>query len=393
MTYNFDEVIPRHQTNSIKYDFAKERNKPDDLLPLWVADMDFKVPDEVITALHEAVSHGIYGYTEGKENYYEAIMNWYSNHYQYKVDKDWFVITPGIVYAMCAAVKAFTKEKDAVLIQRPVYAPFTHSVVKNNRTLINNPLKLENNKYMIDFEDFEQKIIDHNVKLFILCSPHNPVGRVWTKDELLKIGEICCKHNVLIVSDEIHADFTYPPHTHTVLASLSPDIENITITCLAPTKTFNIAGLQISNILIANEELRLKFKNEVIKTGYSQCNTFSYVASTAAYTHGEKWLNELIHYLQGNMNFLEQYLKENLPKVIFIKPEGTYLAWLDFNEYNLSCEELEDRIIKDAKLWLNSGPMFGPEGKGFQRINVACPRSILEKGLEQLKTAFHDLEN
>ena len=393
MIYNFDEVISRYNTNSIKYDFAKEFNKPTDLLPLWVADMDFKTPNEVSSALLEAVSHGIYGYTDAKEDYYEAIIKWFSSHYQYEIKKEWFVITPGIVFAISTAIKAFTKEHDSILIQCPVYAPFTNTVIKNNRNLINNPLKFENDKYLIDFEDFEKKIVDHQVKLFIFCSPHNPVGRVWTKDELMQIGTICCKHNVLIVSDEIHADFIYPPHKHTCLASLSTEIKNRTISCFSPTKTFNIAGLQISNILIANKELRLKFENELMKIGHSHCNSFSYIASTAAYTYGDNWLNELKQYLKGNIDFMASYLKEHLPTIKFVQPEGTYLAWLDFNDYHLTTEELENYITKKAKLWLNSGEIFGLEGKGFQRVNFACPRSVLEKALEQLKNAFSNLEN
>lgn len=302
--------------------------------------------------------------------------------------EEWLVKTPGIVFAIAAAIHAFTKEGDAVLIQQPVYYPFSETILDNKRKLVNSPLKRTGDRYEIDFEDFEEKIIQEQVKLFIFCSPHNPVGRVWEKDELKRIGEICLKHGVIVVSDEIHSDFVYPGHQHTVFASLSKEISDITITCTAPSKTFNIAGLQISNIFIENPVLREKVKKAIAQTGYSQVNQIGLAACQAAYEGGEEWLEELKEYLAGNIEYTRAFLKEHLPKITLIEPEGTYLLWLDFKAYNLTEEEREELIVKKAGLWLDSGSMFGPDGEGYERINIACPRKTLEKALWQLKEVF-----
>ena len=388
MKYDFDKVIERKGTNCLKYDFAKERGMGEELLSLWVADMDFQTAPEIIERLHKAVDHGIFGYTESKEAYFNAVYNWYRDHFGWKTKRNWLVKTPGVVFALAIAVKAFTKEGESVLIQQPVYYPFSEVIEDNNRILVNNSLKNVNGHYEIDFEDFEEKIINNNVKLFILCNPHNPVGRVWTKEELLRIGEICVKHHVIVVSDEIHSDFIYPGYRHTVFASLSDEISDITITCTAPSKTFNLAGLQISNIFISNAEIRKKFKKEVAAVGYSQVNTMGLVACQAAYEEGKEWLDALRDYLVGNLNFVKSYLEENIPEVELVQPEGTYLIWLDFRKLGLTNEELEDLIINKAKLWLDSGAIFGNDGAGYQRINIACPRAILRKALEQLKLSI-----
>lgn len=388
MKYNFDEIVERKGTNCLKYDFAEERGKPKDVLPLWIADMDFKAPPLVIERIKELADHGIFGYTDTKDEYFQVLKKWFYNYFQWEIKKEWLIKTPGIVFAIAAAIHAFTKEGDGVLIQQPVYYPFSEVILDNNRKLVNNPLIRKGNRYEIDFEDFERKIAEEKVKLFLLCSPHNPVGRVWTEEELLRIGEICLKYNVIVVSDEIHSDFIYPGHKHIVFASLSKELSDITITCTAPSKTFNIAGLQISNIFVENPDLKKKMEKAIAQTGYSQVNQLGLAACQAAYEGGEEWLEALKLYLLENILYTREFLEENLPKVEMIQPEGTYLIWLDFQKYNLEEKEREEIIVNKANLWLDSGTMFGPDGKGYERINIACPRSTLKKALQQLAGAF-----
>lgn len=388
MSYNFDEIVDRKNTGSIKYDFAAERGMPEDILPLWVADMDFKTPQHVIDALVKTSAHGIYGYSDVKYDYFDTLQAWYSRRFNWEPEASWLVKTPGVVYAIATAVRGLTEKGDAVLIQRPVYYPFTRCIVVNERQLVNNPLLYQDGRYTIDFDDFEQKIVDNNVKLFILCSPHNPVGRVWTKDELTRMGDICLAHNVTIVSDEIHADFVYEGQTHTIFASIKPDFADISLTCTAPSKTFNLAGLQASNIFIPNRTLRHTFKAEMERSGFSQVGLMGLVACQAAYAHGEEWLEALKQYLASNLSFVRDFLKKNLPQVKLVEPEGTYLVWLDFRELGLSEDALEDMIVNNAKLWLDRGAMFGPEGEGFERFNIACPKATLERAFSQLKTAI-----
>lgn len=391
MKNNFDEIIERKNTDSLKYDFAARLGKPEGILPLWVADMDFKSPSCVIDALIEKSRHGIFGYSNTREDYFNALRHWFSEQFSWNVKPEWLVKTPGVVYAICTAIRALTEEGDAVLIQQPVYYPFPGSVIANRRKLIVNQLVYSKGKYTIDFSDFEEKIIENKVKLFILCSPHNSVGRVWSKEELVRIGELCLKHGVLVISDEIHADFTYPGHRHLVFADLKPEFSDITITCTAPTKTFNLAGLQISNIFISNQEIRRRFKKEIAASGYSDPNIMGIVACRAAYSGGSEWLSELREYLLDNLNYLRDFLKQRLPQIKLVEPEGTYLVWLDFNALNLDDRKLEDFIENQAGLWLNSGTKFGAGGEGFQRINIACPRSTLEKALIQLEQAINRL--
>lgn len=391
MAYNFDEIIDRKNTNSIKYDFAVERGMPDGILPLWVADMDFKAPPCVIKTLVEASSHGIFGYSEVKDEYFHTLKKWFTTHYNWDIERQWLVKTPGVVYAISMAIRAFTKEGDSVLIQRPVYYPFSESILCNNRNLVNNSLVYNNGSYSINFIDFEDKIIKNNVKLFILCNPHNPVGKVWSKEELIKLGDICLKHNVTVVSDEIHADFIYPGREHIVFANLKPEFLDIAVTCTAPSKTFNLAGLQVSNVFIANKTLKKLFKEEINKSGYSQLNTMGLLACMSAYENGGEWLEELKEYLLGNLNFVKEYLNKNLPQLTLVEPEGTYLIWIDFSKLNLTEDELENLIVKKANLWLDKGTMFGPEGKGFQRINIACQKATLEKALINLTKAIKDI--
>lgn len=383
---NFDEEIDRHDTFSLKYDCNKRRNKPEDVFPIWVADMDFKCPEEILKDLRQKVDFGIFGYSEPNEEYFESLHNWYFNNFNVNLKTDWVVMTPGIVFALAMAVKAFTKENDYILINNPVYYPFSEVIIDNNRNVISSDLVLNNSHYEIDFEDFENKIKKYKIKLYFLCSPHNPVGRVWTKEELDKIIKICKENNVIIVSDEIHSDFVWKGK-HTCLLNYEEYLNNI-IVCTSPTKTFNFATLQISNILIPNNELRLKFKKEIDKAGYSQLGLMGIVACNSAYKHGLPWLNELRNYLKENINFVDTFLKEKLPKVKLIKPEGTYLLWLDFRALGLSDEDLNFAILNKAKLWLDPGSMFGKSGQGFQRINIALPRKKLQWALEQLEKTF-----
>ena len=396
-TYNFDKIINRKGTNCLKYDYAVERGKPADVLPLWVADMDFTVSEEITKSLHAAVDHGIYGYTQPKDAYYNAITNWMEKNHNWKTKREWIMKTPGVVFALGAAVKAFTKPGDAVLIQNPVYYPFTNIIRDNDRRVIDNTLVYEKrvtegkSQYSIDYEDFERKIVQEHIKLFILCNPHNPVCRVWTREELQQLGEICLRHHVIVVSDEIHNDFVYPGFEHTVFANVDPRFTEFTVTCTAPSKTFNLAGLQISNIFISNETLREAFQKEIDKTGYDEPNALGAVACEAAYRGGQEWLDQLRAYLLENLNFLRAYLQEKLPQIHLVEPEGTYLVWLDCSELGISGKELDQFIVEKAGLWLDGGAMFGPSGADFQRVNIACPRATLELALDKLKAAVDNL--
>ena len=391
MSYNFDEIIDRRNTDCLKYDFAVERGKPADVLPLWVADMDFRTAPHIIEKAVADASLGIYGYTESKDDYFQAVANWYSTYFDWNVEKKWLVKTPGIVFAIGLAIKALTKEGDGVMIQQPVYYPFSEVIKDNDRKLVNNALVLRNGHYEIDFEDFEQKIIQEQVKLFVLCSPHNPVGRVWTKEELQKIGEICLKYGVKVVSDEIHSDFVYGDRKHYVFTTVDPRFEEFSIVCTAPSKTFNLAGLQASNIFIPNVQIRKAFLKQMSAVGYSQLNMIGLHACKAAYETGREWLEELKVYLKGNLDFVRKYLEQNLPQIKLIEPEGTYLIWLDCRALGLPEAKLEHLIVHEAKLWLDSGAIFGKDGEGFERINIACPRAILEEACKRLCRAVQSL--
>lgn len=385
---NFDEIIERRNTDCLKYDFAVRRGKPADVLPLWVADMDFKTSSLVLDAVARRVEHGIFGYTETGESYFAAVADWMEKQHGWRPDRRWLVKTPGVVVALALAVKAYSKEGDSVLVQQPVYYPFTEVIRDNGRNVISSDLQLgEDGKYHIDFADFEQKITDNNVALFLLCSPHNPVGRVWTEEELRKIGEICRKHNVVVVSDEIHEDFVFGDRKHTVFASLGKEFSDNCIICTSPAKTFNLAGLQVSNIFIPNPKLRSRFKKELDAIGYSQLNALGLTACEAAYREGKEWYQAVLSYIEANISFIGEYLKRELPEIKLIPPEGTYLVWLDFRKLGLTEAEREKLILNGAGLWLDSGAIFGSVGEGFERINVACPRCILEEALDRIKRA------
>ncbi len=382
---DFDKIVERRGTGCLKYDFAKKWGMPEDVLPLWVADMDFETSSYVVDALAQRLQHGIFGYTESEEGYFNAVKGWMMRRHSWEIQEDWLVKTPGVVFALAMAVRAYTEPGDGVLIQQPVYYPFTQVIKDNDRRVINNPLYLgDDNRYHMDFEDFEQKLVEEKIKLVILCSPHNPVGRVWTREELCRLGDLCVRHEVIVVSDEIHADFVFQGK-HQVFAGLKKEYEPISVICTAPSKTFNLAGLVLSNIFIPDDELRRRFCRQMDGAGTSQLGAMGIIACEAAYSKGEEWYQAMHRYVKDNIDYIGQYTKDNLPGVRMVEHEGTYLVWLDFRETGLDVETLEHKIVHEAKLWLDGGAMFGEDGKGFQRINAACPRKTLSEAMERLK--------
>ena len=385
---DFDRLTDRRGTDCLKYDFAAERGYPGEVLPFWVADMDFPAPEPVVKALEQRARHGIFGYTDIKDDYREILARWFQRRHGWQIEGEWLSITPGVVFGICTAIRAFTEPGEGVLICPPVYYPFAASIKANGRKLVESPLVEKDGHYEIDFQDFERKIVEGGVKLFVLCSPHNPVGRVWSRQELEQVAAICQKHQVLVVADEIHQDFVRPGHRHTVFASLGAEVADFTITCTSPSKTFNLAGLQISHIFISNESLRRRFRHELEAVGYGEPNAMAEVAAKAAYGQGEPWLTELLSYLEENLRRTRAFLAENLPQVKLIEPEGTYLLWLDCRGTGLSPEEQDKAIVQRGRIWLDEGRIFGTGGEGFQRINMACPWAILEEGLKRLAFAL-----
>ncbi len=385
---DFDTIIDRRNTDCLKYDFATRRGMPKNILPLWVADMDFKTSSYVEDALAERIKHGIYGYSESGDGYFQAVSNWMKKYHDWDIEPNWIIKTPGVVFALSMAVKAYTRPGDAVLIQQPVYYPFSSVVLDNERELVSSDLVLDNNRYTIDFQDFEQKIIDHNVKLFLLCNPHNPGGRVWSRNELKQLGDICYRHNVVVVSDEIHNDIVWNGN-HTVFAKISKELEEICVICTSASKTFNLASMMISNIFIPNQKLRRLFRNQVNAAGISQLGILGLIATEAAYSNGHIWYQGMMSYVRDNMDYVRTFAEERLPGITCMESEGTYLIWLDFRGTGLNYKEINDRIINKANLWLDSGEIFGKAGEGFQRINAACPRSILEQAMRQIEKAFY----
>ena len=382
---DFDRIIDRKKTRCLKYDFAVKRGMPEDVLPLWVADMDFETSSYIEDALTERVQEGIFGYSDVQTPYFEIIRDWMIRHHDWEPQEKWLIKTPGVVFALAMAVKAYTDPGDKVLLQQPVYYPFSEVITDNGREVVSNDLVLtEDGTYKIDFADFEQKIIANGIKLFLLCSPHNPVGRVWTKEELEKIGDICVKHGVTVVSDEIHNDFIWEG-THTVFACIKKEFADISVTCTSPSKTFNLASMLISNIFIPNQILRRKFRKEMDRAGISQLSVLGLVATEAAYAHGDEWYAAMKNYVRDNIAFARAYVEENLPGVRMIDTQGTYLIWLDFRQTGLTVEQLDHKIIYEAGLWLDSGKIFGKTGEGFERINVACPRAVLQEALDRIR--------
>lgn len=386
--YNFDQIVDRRGSSCLKYDFGMKRKGRDDLLPLWVADMDFALPQEILDEFHKRIDGGIFGYTDPDEEYYKAVDRWFSEHHGYHVDPETVTVGCGVVYGLATGVKAFTKEGDSILIQQPVYYPFREVIEDNGRIFINNQLHYENGTYTIDFEDFEKKIVDNQVKVFILCNPHNPVGRVWTRQELERLGDICLAHDVVIMDDEIHCDFIYEGHKFTSFMTLDSKYQENLVLYTSPSKTFNVAGFQPANIIIPNQELRAKYRQANAGAGYSQGNIMGMIAVKACYTKGDQWVKELVNYIAGNITYVKEFVKTNFPKAVFVEPEGTYLAWIDFSAYGFTDLELEHIMVEEAKLWLDSGKVFGPATAQFERFNLACPRSVVEQAFNQLKDAM-----
>ncbi len=388
--YNFDEIIPRKNTDSVKYDKLKIVFGTDDILPMWVADMDFRTPDFVMKAIKERANHEILGYSIRGNSFFASITNWMYNMHQWKVDKDWISFSPGVVPAVTASVLAFTKPGDKIIVQPPVYFPFFTSVLNTGRQIIYNQLKLENKSYRFDFEDLKKQI-DSRTKMIILCHPHNPVGRVWTKAELTELADICLKNDILILSDEIHSDLVFKSHKHIPIAAISEEIAQNTIATYAPSKTFNLAGLSSSVVIIPNKKLKSTFDNFLNDFHLNGGNVFGNVALEAAYSHGKEWLTEMLLYLEGNTDLIRQFAKKHESKMDLIEPEATYLLWLDFRKMNLNDKDLESFLLKKAKLGLNPGTMFGAGGQGFHRINIACPRALVVQALKQLDEALNSL--
>jgi len=387
---NFDEIIERRHTNSAKYDTAEAQGYPADILPLWVADMDFRAPACVQQALQEAVRHGIYGYSIQSDEYHQALQIWFARNFDWQIERSWLITTPGVVFALSVGVRAATNPKDAVLVMPPVYYPFYSVIENNDRKIVRSQLRYENGGYTMDFADIEAKIRENHVKLCIFCSPHNPIGRVWTREELRRLGDLCKKYGVTVISDEIHCDFAFPEHPHIPFVKACPELLDNCIVCTAPSKTFNLAGLQVSNIWIPGEDLRQRFQKEMDAVAYHEVNRLGAIAATAAYREGQNWLDACKAYLRENLQYVRQFLAEQLPQIKLVEPEGTYFAWLDCSGLGLSKEQLDDLIIHKAKLWLDSGSIFGDCAALFQRVVLACPRSTLQRAMEQLASAVND---
>ncbi|MDR0885755.1 MAG: pyridoxal phosphate-dependent aminotransferase [Clostridiales Family XIII bacterium] len=394
----FDTEIDRSNTNAIKYNSSKlnltngvSPFPQDEVIPMWVADMDFRIPRQVSEALHNAVDHGIFGYSAPSVNYFEALNHWFETNHDFHIERGDVFPTPGVVFSISVAIRAFTKPGDSILIQQPVYYPFERTIKANERNLVINELVYDGARYTIDFEDLERKIIDENVKLFLFCSPHNPVSRVWSREELTRLGDICLKYHVLVLSDEIHADFVYRGSKHIVWATLGSAYADTSIICTAPSKTFNLAGIQSSNIIISNPELKRAYAAELDRTGYNEVSQMALVACEAAYRHGQNWKDALIEYLEGNIQLIEERLAgmqanvSNTPAISLVKPEGTYLLWLDCAGLGLTDAELNQFFIEKVGIWVHKGITFGLGGSGFMRINIACPRSLIAEALDRIE--------
>lgn len=386
--YNFDQIIERKNTDSLKFGVLKERFGRDDLIPLWVADMDFQSPPELVETMIERSKNGIFGYPFVSKEYFQAIINWQWKQHQWKIDKEEISYLPGIVKGIAFIIDVFTEKGDQVIIQPPVYHPFRIVTQLHEREVVNNPLILDGNQYKMDFEGLE-KIITDKCKLLLLSNPHNPGGRVWNKDELKKLAEICSKNNILVVSDEIHSDLVLNGNKHTPFATVSNEAEQNSITLNAPSKTFNIAGLVTSYSIIKNKNLRERYHQYLISNELNQGSIFSYLTLQVAYEKGEEWMNELRTYIEENIKFVDKYIKTHSSKIKVIIPEASFLIWLDCRELKLSQKELNSLFINKAHLALNDGAMFGKEGNGFMRMNVGCPRSTLEKAIKQLVNALN----
>ncbi|MBT9130855.1 MAG: Cystathionine beta-lyase PatB [candidate division WS2 bacterium] len=387
MKYDFDKVIERRGTDSTKWDYMPGIPRNNDVLPMWVADMDFICPQPVIEALKEKIKHGIYGYSSRSSSYFESITGWLKRRHNCEIKEEWLTHSPGVLPAIFVAIMTFTNPGDKVILQPPVYPPF-HSVVEGNgRKLVYNQLKEQNGLYVMDYLDLERKI-DNQVKMIIFCSPHNPGGRVWNEDELLRLGEICLKHKILIISDEIHCDLLFKGYNHIPIASLSEELAQNTITCISASKTFNMGGLTTSANIIPNQQKRELFNKTLESMELDTGNLLGMAGLEAAFRYGDEWLDELLEYLEGNLNYLVKFLKERIPQIKPMIPQGTYLVWLDCRELKLTPPELMSFMINKAKVRLSGGKTFGPGGEEFLRLNLACPRSTLEEGLKRIEEAI-----
>lgn len=384
---DFDTTIDRWKTQCEKYDTITQRGYPEDMIPVWVADMDFSAPDCVKKAIYETVDRGIFGYSLAGDKYYSAVEGWFSRRYGWNVEREWIVQTPGVVTALSAAVRVATQPGDGVMIQSPVYHHFYHVVTRNERVVVENELKYEDGKYTMNFADMEEKIRSQHIKLMFLCSPHNPVCRVWTPEELRTLGRICKQYGVTLVADEIYCDFFSPGYRHTPIATVCPELAEQLIVCTSPSKGFNIAGLQISNIIIPGAQLREKFRTEMGKVGYNNCNYMGMIACAAAYEEGESWLEDCKAYIWENVCYIQDFISEKLPQIRVIEPQGTYLLWLDCSGLGLTGEELEDMILNKAHVWPDMGTQFGEKTGQFIRLALACPRSVVVEVMERLERA------
>lgn len=384
MKYNFDEIIPRRGTNSYKWDSAEDA----DVLPMWVADMDFRTAPPVVEALKKRVEHGIFGYVRVPDVYYEAITNWFARRHAWRIEKEWIIYTTGVVPALSAVIKALTTSGDKVVVQTPVYNCFFSSIRNNGCEVITSPLIYENGTYQMDFIDLEQKVADPGVKVLLLCNPHNPAGRVWTKQELTRLGEICLRNDVWVVSDEIHCELVFPGHTYIPFASVSEEFQMHSITCTSPSKAFNLAGIQIANIVSADADIRMKIDKAININEVCDVNPFGIEALMAAYTDGVEWLEELNRYLFANYHCLRAYFDEYLPEFSVVSLEGTYLVWVDCSVLKQPSEAIMKTLLDKEKLWVNEGSLYGEAGEGFIRINIACPRQQLIEGLKRLRRAL-----
>ncbi len=391
MKYNFDEIVDRRGTDCLKYDFGMKRKGRDDLLPMWVADMDFRLPEKILAELHKRVDHGIFGYTDPLDDYFDALNHWYSTRYGFTVDPEWVTLGACLVYAIHVSIQAFTAPGDSVMVMQPVYYPFSEAVRNNGRKLVNCQLRYEDGRYSIDFEALERKLREEKVKALIFCSPHNPVGRVWTEEEVVKVADLCLANDVILMVDEIHSDFVFPGHSFFSCMRLDEKYRKNLAFYSSPGKTFNIAGLQSASIIIPDETLRAKYRQANRAAGYSQANVMGQAGLIACYNLGADWVDELVAYIYGNVQYAKAFIAENLPRARVVDPEGTYLLWVDFSGYGISSEELEHRILDKAKLWLDAGAIFGPETALFERFNLAAPRSVVEEAMRRLKLAFEDI--
>lgn len=386
--HDFDKELNRKNTSSIKWSFIKEYIGVEEAISLWVADMDFETVPEIKLRLAERAEHGIYGYTQRTENYYSELIKWFAKRQNFKIKKEWITHSNGVVSAIFNIIYALSVEGDGVIIQPPVYHPFARVITQTNRKILSNPLVLRDRRYEIDFESLENILKSKEAKLLLLCNPHNPVGRVFTYEELERIGNLCTKHDVIVISDEIHSDFIYKEYNFVPFASISEKLEQNSIICTAPSKTFNLAGLSTSNIIIPNKILKGLYDTYCESRGLKSFNIFGALASETAYQYGEPWLIELLDYLEENKDFASSYLETYLPEVTVIQPEGTYFLWVDLRNLGYTKEKLEYFLVKEAKIWLNQGYIFGVEGEGFARINIACQKSTLEEALARLYQAI-----